>query len=84
MKRLFKTKRNFRKEFKRQLRYAIAAAVGFMVIFAWRESLINSVRNIVDRFSESTQVVTTEISTAVLITLIGVLIILFSSKLLKN
>lgn len=82
--RLIKTKKNFRKELKRQLRYAIAAAVGFMIIFAWRESIINSTRDLVERFSETTKVMATEVSTAIVITIIGVLIVLISSKVLKD
>ena len=82
--RMIKTKKNFRKEFKRQLRYAIAAGVGFMILFAWRETIINSTRDLVERFTETTQVMATEVYTAMLLTVIGVLIILVSSKLLKD
>jgi len=78
--RLLKTKKNFRKELKRQLRYAIAAAVGFLIIYAWRESIL--------RFTELIVVKTQDgvswISSALIITIIGVLIIILSSKLLKD
>ena len=37
--RLLRTKKNFRSELKRQLRYAIAAACGFLIIFAWRDAI---------------------------------------------
>lgn len=81
---LFKTKRSFRKELKRQVRYAIAAAVGFIIIYAWRESIINITQSFVEKFIENTQAVSSNILSALLITTIGVLIIVISSKLLKD
>ena len=82
--RLIKTKSSFRKEFKRQMRYAIAAAVGFLIIFAWRDAILNNTREIVEKFTETTQGMTSEFLTALAVTVIGVIIILISSKLLKE
>lgn len=82
--RILKTKKSFRKELKRQLRYAIAAAAGFLIIFAWRDAIINASRNLVKRFAETTPIATTEVTTAVFFTIIGVIIIIISSKLLKD
>jgi uncharacterized protein YacL len=84
MSRLFKTKKNFRTEFKRQLRYAIAAAVGFMIVFAWRDAIINATKSLVERLSETTHTAAIELSTATIITVVGVLIVVLSSKLLKE
>lgn len=81
---LFKTKKSFRKELKRQTRYAIAAAVGFTIIYAWRESIINASRSVVTKLIENTQVASSNILAALLITVIGVLIIIISSKILKD
>lgn len=82
--RLIKTKKSFRKEFRRQMRYAIAAAVGFMIIYAWRNAIINSVEDLMVRFVSSTEVALTNLLSALFLTLLGVLIILASSKLLKD
>jgi hypothetical protein len=82
--RLFKTKRSFRKEFKRQLRYAIAAACGFLIIFVWRDAVYNFVRTFIKRFIETTEFATTELATAITISVAAVLIIILSSKLLKD
>jgi hypothetical protein len=82
--RVLKTKKNFWKELKRQLKYAIAAAVGFLIAFAWKDAIYNAVHEIVVMFEDSTKGVTSEVSTAIVITVIGVLIILLSSKLLKD
>lgn len=82
--RLFKTKSSFRKEFRRQLRYAIAAACGFLIIFAWRDAIYNITRNVVEKFTETARIATTDFFTAMLLTIICVLIIIASSKLLKD
>jgi len=82
--RILKTKKSFRKEFKRQLKYAIAAAVGFLIAFAWRDAIYNAVHEIIQRFEDSTKVMASEISTAVFITVVGVLIIIISSRLLRD
>lgn len=84
MKHLFKTKKSFRKELKRQIRYAIAAAVGFIIIYAWRESIINITQSFVEKFIETTKTTSSNIFSALLITIIGVLIIIISSKILKD
>ena len=82
--RLLKTKKNFRKEFKRQLRYAIAAAVGFLIIFAWRDAIIEGTKSLVEKFQTTTFTATTNVSTAILLTIVGVIIIIITSKLLKD
>lgn len=82
--RLLKTKKNFRTEFKRQLRYAIAAAVGFLIIFAWRDAIWGFTKDIVEKVERTTAVATTNIGASLLITIVGVLIIIISSKLLKD
>lgn len=82
--RILKTKKSFRKEFKRQLKYAIAAAVGFLIAFSWREAVWDSTKGLVDKFSENLQFMTSAIFTALIITAVGVMIILLSAKLLKE
>jgi hypothetical protein len=82
--RLFRTKKSYRKELKRQVRYAIAAAVGFIIIYAWRQSILNITQSFIEKFIENTKVISSNILTALLITTIGVLIIIVSSKILKD
>jgi len=82
--RMLKPKKSFRKEFKRQVKYAIMAAVGFIIAFAWRDAIINSTRQIVEKFEATTKTIGVEISTSILITIVGVLIILISSRLLRE
>ena len=82
--RILKTKKSFRKELKRQLKWAIAAAVGFLIAFAWRDAIYNAVHDMVEKFEDSTMGMTSEISTALFITIVGVLIIILSSRLLRD
>jgi hypothetical protein len=82
--RLIKTKKNFRKEFKRQLRYAIAAACGFLIIFAWKDAIWTFTRDLVEKLEQTTAIASTNIAAALIISVIGVLIIIISSKLLKD
>lgn len=82
--RVFKTKKNFRAELKRQLKYAIAAGVGFLIAFAWKDAIYGAVYELVSKFEESTKGMTSNLSSAILITVIGVAIILISSRLLRE
>jgi hypothetical protein len=82
--RLIRTKRSFRKEFKRQLRYAIAAAVGFLIIYAWRDAILGMTKDFVEKIQRTTAVASADVVTALIISFIGVLIIIISAKLLKD
>ena len=80
-----KTSRSFVKEFKKQVRFAIAAGVGFLIAFAWRESIFGTFLNFVSRFLDvpSTHYLT-EVYTAIALTFIGVVFLLITSKILKD
>jgi len=82
--RILKTKRSFKKEFKRQLKWAIAAAVGFTIAYAWRDAVLVSMKDIIAKLAASNQAALTSIYSALIITFIGVLIILASSRLLRD
>jgi len=82
---LFKTKRTFRKEFKRQLKMAIIAAIGFSIAFAWRNSIFSLFQNFLVRFFDlQKEHYLNEIYTSIAITIAGVLIILLTSKIFKG
>lgn len=83
--RIFKTKRSFRKEFKRQIKLAIIAAIGFTIAFAWREAIFSLFQNFVSRFLDVTpDHYLSNMYTSIAITFAGVLIIFITSKLLKE
>ena len=82
---ILKTKRTFKKEFKRQLKIAIDAAIGFTIAFAWRNSIFDTFQRQVARFLDlAPEHFTTEIYTALSITIVGVLLIFITSKLLRG
>jgi len=85
MKHFTKTSRSFKKEFKKQLRFAIMAAVGFSIAFAWRESIFDTFLNFVSRFLDvPPEQYLTEVYTALAITIAGVILIFITSKLIKD
>ena len=85
MLRLFKHKSSFKKEFKKQIKLAIIAAVGLTIAFSWREAIFNTFENFVSRFLDiPPDHYLSNIYTAITITLAGVLIILGTSKILKG
>lgn len=84
MKKLFGIKKSYKKEFKRQIRFAIIAAVGFTIAFAWRNAIYNSTSTLISKITDTAEVILTEVYTALFITFVGVLFLLLSSKILKE
>jgi hypothetical protein len=82
---IFETKRSFKLEFKRQLRMAITAAIGFSIAYAWRNAVFDGFENFVARLLDvPTGHYLTEAYTAITITLAGVLLIFLTSKFLRD
>lgn len=82
---IFNKKRSFKKEFKRQLRLAIMAAVGFTIAFAWKEAIFNTFQSFVTRFLDiPIGHYLSQTYTAIAMTLAGVLVIFITSKILRE
>jgi hypothetical protein len=82
---LLKTKRSFKQEFRKQIRLAITAAIGFTIAFSWREAVFEAVLNFTSRVLDlSPEHYSTKIYTAIVITILGVLLIMLTSKTLKE
>ena len=81
---LFKTRRSFKKEFRRQLRLALIAAIGFTVAFAWRNAIYNSAQSLITIFTEQTRVILNELLTALTVTVLAVIAIFITSRILKE
>jgi ADP-heptose:LPS heptosyltransferase len=82
---IFDTKRSFRKEFKRQIRLALVAAIGFTVAFAWKEAVFDTFQSFIARFLDVPKdQYLSETYTALAITLAGVLAIFITSKILRE
>lgn len=83
--RMLKVKRTFWKEFRRQIRFALVAGVGFTVAFAWRNAVLDTFTNFVSRILDvAPDHFLTETYTALAVTLAGVGFIFLTSNLLKD
>ena len=74
----------YKKELKKQLRFAFTAAVGFTIAFAWRDVIFNAAQNFINRYIQTTLQTLSNLYTAIFLTIIGTLIIFLTSKLLKD
>jgi len=74
---------NFKREFRKQLRLALAAAVGFIIAFAWKDFVFKLTGNALSKFLELNPI-TSALAIAIVVTFVGILIILISSKILKE
>lgn len=82
---ILKTRRSFRKEFKRQIRLAIIGAIGFTIAYGWKEAIFNTFQNYVSRFLEVTaDHFLTKTYTALALTIAGVMTIFVTSYFLKD
>jgi hypothetical protein len=82
--RKIKVKKSFVKEFKRQLRMAISAAVGFLIAFSWKDTLLKVLETQVKSFTTMTSTLNVNFISSLIATVLGAIIIVFSSRLLKN
>ena len=79
-----RVKKGFIKEFKRQLRMAISAAVGFIIAFSWKDTIFRLLENQVKAFTTMTSAINVSIVSSLLTTFFGAVIIVISSKILKG
>ena len=78
-----KVKRSFRKEFKRQVRMAVAAAIGFIIAFSWRNFVYDMTKAWLEKITPLSGAFESGLASAILITVVGVILILISSRLLR-
>lgn len=76
-------KEKFKKELRRQTRLAIAAAIGFLIAFSWKDSILALTERVVQKITTITGLVQLSIATSIAITILGVVLILLSSRLLE-
>ena len=74
---------NFKREFRKQLRLALAAAAGFIIALAWKDFIFKATGDFLSKFLEL-NTITSALAISIVLTFIGVLIIWISSKLLKE
>ncbi|MEK6844938.1 MAG: DUF5654 family protein [Nanoarchaeota archaeon] len=74
---------NFKGEFRKQLRLALAAAAGFIIAFAWKDFIFKLTGDFLSKFLRLS-LITSALAVSIVVTLLGVLIILISSRILKE
>lgn len=82
---MLKTHKSYKKELKKQLRLAITAAIGFTIAYGWRNAIYDSMQNYVARALDvMPNHYLTEVYTAIALTIVGVLILVPTSRLLSE
>jgi hypothetical protein len=76
-------KEKFGKNFKKYLRMGITAACGFLIAYTWRDAVINFSKDLVVDISGVASQNAINVSSSILITVVGVLIIVIAAWLLK-
>ena len=75
--------KNFKGEFRKQLRLALAAAVGFIIALAWKDFIFKLTGDFLSKFLKL-NLLTSALAISIFLTFVGVLIILISSRILKE
>lgn len=63
---------------------AVSAAAGFIIAYAWKDAIFKLVESQVQRFTTMTSALNVSFVSALVTTIVGVLIILIGSELLKE
>jgi hypothetical protein len=79
-----KFKHRFKKELKRQSRLALTAAIGFIIAFAWKDSIMLLIEKYVKQITTMTSTLNINLISSIIATVLGVLIILLSSRILED
>ncbi len=72
--------RTFRTEFKKQILIAITGAFAFLIALTWRTPIQKSVDKLILRLGLTGEAIYYEYLAAILITIIGVIVLIFISK----
>ena len=75
-------KARFKIELKKQIRFAIAAAIGFIIAYAWRDFILILTQKALGEFM-TLNPTASSFAVAFTLTLIGVILIIISSKILE-
>jgi hypothetical protein len=83
MIKLFKDKL-FRRELKNEIRLFIVVAIAFSIAFAWRQTIFDAALFLTHTLFNIKGEIKASVMASILITLIGLALILLSSKFLKD
>ena len=75
---------NFREEFKKQIRLTIIITLGFTIAFTWRQTIFDLSEALIETILDIRDDATLSILTSTFITVVSVLLIYITSRILKE
>jgi len=75
---------HFRKEFKNEIRWFIIFSLGFTIAFSWRQTSFDAFEAVVKSLTNIQDPTYASVATSSVITIVSIVIIFVSSKLLQN
>ncbi len=76
--------RNFKKEFRRQLRLLIIITLGFTIAFTWRQTIFDLSSNFIGYLTNITNSSELDVLASTLITVVSLIIIYITAYILKD
>lgn len=83
VERFFIGGRNFRQEFRKQMRMLLVVTIGFTIAFTWRQTIFDASQSLMQKFFSSSGVYSS-ILTSTFITFSGLILLYLTSQLLKE
>ncbi len=80
----FQVSHYYKKEFKKQMRLLIIVTIGFTIAFVWREVIFTFFQAILAHFYQAESALSSQALTATFMTILGIIIILITSKYLQD
>jgi len=84
IKELFVGGRQFKKEFKDQVRLFLIITLGFTIAFTWRQTVFDACQSFIQRFITTNGPTVLSILTSLFITIIALILIYLASKFLST
>jgi len=76
--------RNFKKEFRRQIRMLVIITLGFTIAFTWRQTIFDASQAFVKLFTDVQGSTALSVLTSLFITIVAVLLIYLAAHYLKD
>ena len=84
MVKLFSGDPHFKYELVKQMKFLIIVTLGFTIAFSWRQTIFDATQTLVEYFIKVDSSITLSILTSSVITIVSVVIIFVTAKLLKT
>jgi len=77
-------KASFKSELKRQFRLAVTAAIGFIIAWTWKDAIVSLISSLTQKITGVNSPIPLASLSALTTTLLGVILILITSKILEE